>query len=502
MELPKKLSPSILENVSAAKALYPDAIHKIWSGNELRHFIGEELGHEVLEAFDALIPYSFKCDLARYCLMYVYGGIYFDIAIKMVNSWDIPLHCCTAAFTEMYPGMESWTCTQTSLLWSLPGRSEWKYCIDQIVQNVRERYYGPHDHYPTAGPLLGRAFAHAVNQHEIGFRVDDQFMGEVRYITPERRQQNCTFVSPHRKLVGMRTKLVAGALTEFALTGTNSYVEQYRKRRIYHNEQELIWNLNDLRFDIEDRAVLTNTGARISRGATGRVMYGPYVPLQRGPHKIVFRFSDDTSFSKLYIDIVSDSAQNILAEIDEQYDSVRNVKEITYYFSLLHDADDVEFRMWVFGDFSGELQSIRVFEEWLLSDEEKRLAPRTAFVSTIDDGQMSFARSLFHNARGAIGRKKGIGMYGPYIDLAPGDYEASIAFTSARNMRGVQYEVCANGGAQLLKSENETAAPTGSYLKKIHFSVDKNTRNIEVRLRTTATSSARVNRVEINPVIG
>lgn len=500
MEIPPQLSPSIRENINAARSLYPDAIHKIWSGNDLRDFIGKEFDAEVLNAFDALIPYSFKCDLARYCLMYVYGGIYFDIAIKMMNTWDIPLHCATAAFTEMYPGMESWTCTQTSLLWSLPGRIEWKFCIDEIVRNVREKYYGPHDHYPTAGALLGRAIAYAVNREEIGFRVDDQFIGEVRYITPERRQQNCTFVSPHRKLIGMRTKLVAGDLSEFALKGINSYVEQYRKRRIYHDEQELIWGLDDLRFDIEDCAVLTYTGARIQKGASGRVMYGPYVPLEQGLHKIVFQFSEDTRFSRVYVDIVADSAQNLLAEIDERYDSERKITELVSYFYLPRKVDDAEFRMWVFGDFEGELQSIRVFEEWLLSADEKKMSPLISFSSDINDGKMSFAKTRFRQSLGYIGHKKGIGMYGPYIHLAPGNYEAEIKFQSSHYMHGVEYEICANGGHKILHNEIEKDRKSGNYTKLLRFNVDKTSREIEVRVRTTLFCSARVESVNIKSI--
>ncbi len=51
-------------------------------------FLSKYFKSEVVKRFNSLVLGAHKADLFRYCLLYVYGGVYFDIKIKP----DVPLH--------------------------------------------------------------------------------------------------------------------------------------------------------------------------------------------------------------------------------------------------------------------------------------------------------------------------------------------------------------------------------------------------------------------------
>ncbi|ACI50448.1 hypothetical protein Gdia_0657 [Gluconacetobacter diazotrophicus PA1 5] len=435
--LPEKIPLAVQKNIDAARKIYPEAEYILWSGESLRDFIRSNFDGEVLAAFDLLVPYAYKCDLARFCLMYIYGGIYFDLSNKLLNYWKIPKHFGVAAFTEMYPGMESWTCVQTNLLWSLPGRPEWERAINGIVRNCKERFYGIHDHYPTAGALLGRSFAAAMADKGQRFEADDQFMGEVRYVTPERQPQNVTFITPDRNLVCIRNKAVAGDISELGLSGVNSYVRLWASKCVYGETDHWKWYPGEIKIHAEDCAILTSTGLTAKKGAHGRFMYGPFADLEAGSYEVMFKFSDDTKFSRVFLDVSANYGSKIIKEYDERHDDIINKNSVKFSFDISSPHQYVEFRMSVFGDFSGELHHIsldrtdRVFD---FSDPN---------IQTINVKREKHGIVIPVGSEGRI-------MYGPYIGLEAGYYKLEAYFDSDLFADYIEIEICAGGGNNVI----------------------------------------------------
>lgn len=54
-----------------------------------REFLKKYYNEETLHCFDILKPGAFKADLLRMCLLYIYGGIYADIKIAKLDSFDL-----------------------------------------------------------------------------------------------------------------------------------------------------------------------------------------------------------------------------------------------------------------------------------------------------------------------------------------------------------------------------------------------------------------------------
>ncbi|MGC2199000.1 MAG: hypothetical protein WA633_02465, partial [Stellaceae bacterium] len=70
--LPSELPATIEANAASLRSTYPNAKYRLWSGNDLRKMIAENFEPAALNAFDVLRPFSYKSDIARFCLLYVY----------------------------------------------------------------------------------------------------------------------------------------------------------------------------------------------------------------------------------------------------------------------------------------------------------------------------------------------------------------------------------------------------------------------------------------------
>ena len=77
------------ECVDILKELHLDFEYKLFDHVERREFIKEYFLYEVVLAYDALIPGAYKADLWRYCVLYIYGGLYIDIKMQCVNGFSL-----------------------------------------------------------------------------------------------------------------------------------------------------------------------------------------------------------------------------------------------------------------------------------------------------------------------------------------------------------------------------------------------------------------------------
>jgi mannosyltransferase OCH1-like enzyme len=69
--------------------LNPDYSYYYYDNIESRRFLRTYFDKSVNDAYDILVPGAYKADLLRYCLLYIYGGCYFDckqILLKPLNN--------------------------------------------------------------------------------------------------------------------------------------------------------------------------------------------------------------------------------------------------------------------------------------------------------------------------------------------------------------------------------------------------------------------------------
>jgi len=187
----KDLPPKMAQCVNKLKADNPEFDHYLYDDADCREFIKTEFEPEVLEAYDQLVPGAYKADLWRYCVLYKTGGIYLDIKFRCEPGFSlleltddnesfvldrpypdssIPLNLDLALLNSptFYETLlentdsNTWKNKQIGLynavMATIPNNPVLYDCIQQVVRNVKNKYYGYNPLYPTGPGLLGEVF--------------------------------------------------------------------------------------------------------------------------------------------------------------------------------------------------------------------------------------------------------------------------------------------------------------------------------------------------------
>lgn len=140
--------------------LNPDWEFYFFDDSACREFIVEHFSKDILEAYDNIIPGAYKCDLWRYCVLYVYGGVYSDIkqeaclSLNEVLSKDIEFASVKDKHKSDY---EFDGYIYQAFLCAKPRHPFFKKAIEMIVENSKNGFYG-NDPLSITGPgLLGKA---------------------------------------------------------------------------------------------------------------------------------------------------------------------------------------------------------------------------------------------------------------------------------------------------------------------------------------------------------
>ncbi len=356
--LPATLPPIIAQNTAALRALYPDAEYRLWDGNALRAMIAENFEPEVLAAFDLLGPYAYKSDLARFCLLYLYGGLYVDLGIRFMNPLRPPMGVGLASFKDNDFMSPSWTAVALGLTWAVPGRREMRIAIDYVLENCRTKYYGSSPLYPTGPVLFGRALIAAMAEKRQGEDADDQWIGVSRAVTPGKPQENITYVAPDHTLVAMRVKLMGGDLLHLGARGTNNYNSFWHLRRVYGGTSRS-WEFDDPDIRLTEKAVRTSTGIAAVSDREGFLTYGPYIELEPGAYRLTLAFDDGAQLPRVILDVPCNSGQRMLAT-SEVEGGPGAPTSIALEFDLADTVTSVEFRTQVFGLLQGEIRRFTI----------------------------------------------------------------------------------------------------------------------------------------------
>jgi mannosyltransferase OCH1-like enzyme len=222
----QELSPFLRHAVSTVKSAFPNDNHTVYNKNSLRKFIADNYDADVLVAYDALRPYSYKADLGRFCLLNKLGGWYFDIPVRVMNPVEVGDRIEWLAFRDIQRfSYTSWACA-TTVLYSKPNNSALTTAIEMIVNNCQEKYYGITPLCPTGPTLLGAALA--ANGGNANF-----VYGDYLELTPTYEQKNRAFVLPDGTIMAWSKPSGGGDLTGVGAKGVNNYNELWANRQVY-----------------------------------------------------------------------------------------------------------------------------------------------------------------------------------------------------------------------------------------------------------------------------
>jgi LmbE family N-acetylglucosaminyl deacetylase len=358
--LPSELPPILAQNANALRMLYPQAEYRLWDGNSVRDVISSNFEPEVLEAFETLQPYSYKCDLARYCLLYLFGGLYVDLGIRCINQLRPPADVGVASFRDNDLLSPCWTAAANGIIWARPGRREFRIALDYILENCRDKYYGRNPLYVSGPVVWGRALAAGKAEKRQQADADDQWIGVSRPVTPGQRPQNECFVAPDHSIIAMSVKRLGGDLTHLGAAGTNNYNVFWHSRTVYG--EDMCWLFNDPAIRLTERARRTESGIVANPGVAGRLTFGPYISLEPGNYRLSISLvsSGSTNAPRMLVDVTYDKGrEQIHVHRFEETGSVAP-EVIEFEFAVSKPLQGVEFRFSVFGPFEAEITQYKL----------------------------------------------------------------------------------------------------------------------------------------------
>lgn len=135
------LPPLMTQCVNRLRQVNPEFVYHLYDDAMCREFIKSNFDSEVVYAYDTLIPGAYKADLWRYCILYVYGGIYLDIKYRCVSPFkliELTTHEQYVRDRE-YAGNDG---IYQALMVSYPKNPILYSCIQKIVSYVKQNHYG------------------------------------------------------------------------------------------------------------------------------------------------------------------------------------------------------------------------------------------------------------------------------------------------------------------------------------------------------------------------
>jgi mannosyltransferase OCH1-like enzyme len=148
----KFLPPLMAKTIATIKQLNPRFNYFLYDDNDCREFIKTHFKPDVLWAYDSLIPGAYKADLWRYCILFIHGGIYLDIKYRPLNGFRF----INLTEKEHLVADINNVNIYNALMVCLPRNEILFKAIRQIVENVKNKYYGNGFLDPTGPALLSK----------------------------------------------------------------------------------------------------------------------------------------------------------------------------------------------------------------------------------------------------------------------------------------------------------------------------------------------------------
>ncbi len=205
---------ALVETSDTAKKYLGTSGYMLFNNESLRSFICQHFGTEVVSAYDTLGPYAYRADLGRYCALFIRGGWYADIGIRVASSFMPSAKIQQILFREMMQWTGTgWACCNT-IFFARPQQKFLQTAVEMVVQNVKKKYYGINPLCPT-GPTL---FGHAVAAHGA---TKGTLYGDSIPLTRGYARLNRAFVLPDGQILAFVKDAECGDLAKLGLKGGN-----------------------------------------------------------------------------------------------------------------------------------------------------------------------------------------------------------------------------------------------------------------------------------------
>jgi len=214
-------------NIDSFRQTYPDAQYRLYDNADLRSFIEDRFGGRILGVYDRLIPYAFKADLARYCLLYELGDVYSDLSHRHYHPiWTADTKVSVFRDLTEHP---PWA-VSNGLIASVAKRPEFKQVIEAIARHADAEYYGQASLEVTGPYLLGAILAQSADWRSIHFGHSKRVRG---YLPFGKQGIRVRKYMADGTLVVDKVKRAASCIDEFSTGQGNSYNQLWLARQVW-----------------------------------------------------------------------------------------------------------------------------------------------------------------------------------------------------------------------------------------------------------------------------
>ena len=231
------LPTSITKATSTVKTLFRNHQHNIFRNEQLENFIETYFEPDVLNAYRSLIPYAYKADLGRYCLIHKLGGWYIDISIMPIRHIVLPQEVDFFYFYDLghnilLPECQMSDC-QNGFFYAKPGHPILKQAISSIVENCKRKDKGLTPLTLSGPGLFGKVIANFVPSRNI-------LHGHFMPLTPYHRRKNMAYVTPTGELLAWHKsawlpekEAAKPGLEGLGVKSGNNYIQLWQDDKVF-----------------------------------------------------------------------------------------------------------------------------------------------------------------------------------------------------------------------------------------------------------------------------
>lgn len=228
---PSALPPAITRNIASFREHHPDLPHRLYDQGAIRDFLRTHMEADVGWAYEQLLPYAYRADLARLCLLHEFGGLYADLSVFFHAS--LPVASGKMIVFRDRAHVAPWIVSNT-ILGAPPRAPALEAAIRMIVAHCRTRYRGASSLCPTGPVLLGKAIAMHCEPWQL-------HLGEVANAAQSDTREALVFIdTTDRRMIGYRTKEAAGLAGLGLAHGVNNYNDFYYAQLTYASDYPVL----------------------------------------------------------------------------------------------------------------------------------------------------------------------------------------------------------------------------------------------------------------------
>lgn len=229
------LPPVIEENIASLKSKHPALEHRLFRQADVIQLLEKYFSKEVVDAFHGLRPFAYRADLARYCILHEFGGLYADLSYFFVSSVPMPEDRAVVFRGNLVSS--PWD-TSNGIIYSPPRHKALERAIEMVCANVKRRYYGLTPLCPTGPVIFGKALATTCEAEELitgNAQLLDRESAAQRipdFSLPKGERIHCQFLK--ETLVAIKRKpLLSPGLASMGVSTGNVYRELWIGRGVY-----------------------------------------------------------------------------------------------------------------------------------------------------------------------------------------------------------------------------------------------------------------------------